>query len=61
MQAPCSVSGCVRPDGLSEDALRTSLEDCYDATRKESYEFISQDDYPVFYDLGSWGVFPGEL
>ena len=61
MQAPCSVLGCVGPDGLSEDALRASLEGCYDATRKESYEFILQDDYPVFYDPGSWGVFPGEV
>ena len=61
MQAPCSVSGRVRPDGLSKDALRASLENCYDVTRKESYEFITQDEYPVFYDPGSWGVFPGEV
>ena len=31
MQAPCSVLGCVRPDGFSEDDLRASLQSCYHA------------------------------
>ena len=61
MQAPCSVLGRVRPDGLFKDALIASLESCYGDTRKESYEFITQEDHPVFYDPGSWGVYPGEV
>ena len=59
MQEPCFVLDRVRSEGLSEDALRACLEGCYDATQKESYECIIQDEYPVFYDPGSWGVFPG--
>ena len=61
MQEPCFVLDRVRPGGLSKDALIASLESCYGDTRKESYVFIIQEDHPVFYDPGPWGVYPGEV